>query len=809
MKRRTITKVLVSLIISIVIFYPFNPRYIMYMFVIGGVWGILLFNYQVKKNAHFFLSVIIFSITNLSALALTKLFIHHTLHEDWLNITVCISYLSALLVLSGICIYYVKKRVNYQADDMTLFNRRRYDLERIEKYIETEDILGINGIWGSGKTFLINQMKKRLNDSGKYIFIDVDLLSCNLDELQTILLNEMERVLYEHKIVSTHSTKLKRMLHENVIYRYVYMLLMHDDMSYSEALTGFIQEIGLLDETIVIVYEDIDRISNVDTVKKIFSISERLASKHIKIIYQYEETNLSKLGLDREYLEKYIPFVVNLTPIGFMEILESVFQDEAIDKKVLKVEDFRYLTLPIHTNYYFEKALGMSHTASIRMDYVAIRKVRNFVRELAIILNEKELYNKKEYKHTVINFYFIKHFFTPLYNQFNIGEGLLETIKFEYEGRQCTLLELIAMEKLHKENNGEAGLSPEHLKALFDMADNKEKLFILDLFEYDLEVEDIEKDFREIVNEPVQNLSKKASNEKKDRLIWNLLCNGKSEYTDYETAANKFIENVLSKPKDEQRKQYNIFLEEMYHQKHEKKDNRTIFRIGIPQFISLAQALGVSNIAGKDWKQFISFYFEYTKKDEIDIELIQILNYCSLDSREVYLDILKSFNSLKIVGNMNIDKSYKHFLKKYLRALSSLGYANTSELWMLDVPEKAALEPSKVKLAMEYIEKDICKMRDKIVIEIIRVELDTIMAFMNKNMEIVKSEKLLKIREPRIHTEMSSKFVHQEEFDRLIGLRQTVDEEHFMEELEASYKNECISAHEVDRLLEQNFSERR
>lgn len=805
--RQTLTRGLASLIISIIIFYPLNPKYIIYALVMLGVWVILLINYQLKKNSQFFYTAIIFCIANLIALVIAKQFIHHTLHWDWLNIIICIVHTLVYLVILGLCIYFEKKRVINQVDNIALFNRRRYDFERIKKYIETEDILGVNGIWGSGKSFLIARFKRYLNNTGKYIFIDVDLLSCNLDEIQTILLNEMERVLYEHKIMPTYSAKLKRLLHENVVYRYLYTLLMRDHTSYSEALTGFMQEISLLNKTIVIVYEDIDRITNVDIVKKIFSISEKLASKNIKIIYQYEESNLQKLGLEREYLEKYIPFVVNLTPIKFIEVLENVFQEQVIDQDILKVEDFNYLVQPIRSNYYLEKALGISQTGSFQMDYVSIRMVKNLVKELVIILKEKELYNNREYKRIVINFYVIKHFFTTIYEQLNLEKGLLETINFEYKGRQYTILELIAMRKINEEIGGENGLSLDQLITIFEIKDNKEKLFLLNLFEYNLEIEDIKKGFQEIVNEPLQNITKKASNEKKNRLIWNLLCNGKSEYTNYEVAANKLVNQVFSHPKEKQKKAYAEFLDEMYYGKNEKTDNTTIFLIGIPQFISIAQALRVSSIAEENWKQFINFYFDYTEIKEIDLELIQILNYCSLDSKEVYIDILKRFNELNVVGNMNMQKSYKLFLKNYLQALSYLGYADTPGLWMLDVPEDVTLRATEVEIVIEGIRRTITKMREKIDIQVIRMELDLIITFMNKNIEIVNSAQALMAKEPKIHSEVSSKFIHQQEFDRLAELKRTVDKEQFMKELKQSYTRGCITAYEVHCLLEQNSSE--
>lgn len=806
--RQLITQVLISMIISITIFYPLNPRYIIYMMIVIGIWFILLLNYQLTKNNRFFYSAIIFSTSNLIALILMKWLIHHTLHKNWVNITIFIIYVCGLILVAYICFRGKLGQGTYQVCDKEIFTGRRYDLKRIKKYIEAEDTVGINGVWGSGKSFIINQLKKELNRSGKYAFIDIDLLSCNLDELQNILLNEMEKVLHEHRIVPTHSAKLKQIFQGQGLYRYLQMLFMHDDMSYSEALNGFMQEISLLDETIIIVYEDIDRISDIDVVKKIFSISEKLASKHIKIIYQYEETNLSQLGLDRSYLEKYIPFTVNLTPIKFVEMLEVVLKEDKINREILKIEDFNCLTSSylFINSHYLEKVLGINQLGYIQLDNIAIRKVNSFIKELVISLKEGS-YVGRESKLVVINFYLLKHFFTELYDHFDLEKGLLGTIQFEYKKKKYTILELIAMGKIHNEDKWDTELSADDINALFEIAENKEKLFLLNLFEYNLEINDVDSNFNEIVNESVQSISKKASNEKKDRLIWNLLCSGKSEYTDYEVATYKFINNVLSKPIDQQKDAYNKFSEEMFNDKHEKKDNTTVFKIGIPQFISLSQALRGSDIADKNWSKFINFYLKYNSKDSIDIELILILNYCNLSKTEVYIDILKTFNRLQIIGNMNTEKSYRDFLKKYLAALSSLGYANTHELWRLDAPGNNTLEANAVENAMNHIKKEITRMLDIIDIDGIRFELEIIKAFMDKNIELVKSERVLKVKEPKVRSEMTSRYVHQEEFDRLVELQQAMGPEKFKDELQKSYKNNYISAYETYKLFEQGESE--
>lgn len=797
-----ITKILISFIISIAIFYFFNVKFIAYITVMFIFLSIFLINYKFQKNIQFFLSMSIILITNVIGLGFTKYFVHNTLHKDWLNLTLFIVYISVITIVMIFC--YRLKKITIVKENKTLFARRKYDLNRIKDYLESVDIIGVNGIWGSGKSFIISQMENYFKELGEYIFINIDLLSCNLDEIQTILLTEMETALYENKILPTHSIKLKRILSDNLIYRSIYMLFMKDDISYSQALNGFLQEINLLDKTIVIVYEDIDRISNADIVKKIFSISEKLASNNIKIIYQYDEKNLRELNLDRIYLEKYIPYVVNLTPIKFIDILECVLKDEKVNEILLSIEELNHLTSPIYTNYYLKKELSIECISSIKMDNISIRRVKYFIKELKIILEKQNPEHIENYKEIIINFCFIKFFFPELYENFNLEEGLLDTITFKYEEHDYTILELIAMSKLYKEDNSDVnGLSSEQLNEIFKVRRNQENLFLLNLFKYDFEITDMNKirDYEKIANEKVSNIEKRALNEKKDRLIWNLLCNGKSEYTNFEVAANTLIKEVLSKPKNEQEQCYKNFCNKMFYEKHEKSDNSTVFRFCFPQFISLTQALRASNISEDSWKDFISFYFKYNKTEEIDIDLIQVLNYCSLSSRKVYFYIINKFNKLKIVGNMNADRSYKRFIKKYLGALSSLGYSNTTELWILDVPEGSALEVHQIENIMNHIKRNIVELKNKISIESIQKDLDSIMLFMNKNIEIAKNERNLEQSKLSVNTEMTSSYIHQEEVDRLLKRNKIIDNKEFIKEVEYSYEKGNISACEVGDLM--------
>lgn len=76
---------------------------------------------------------------------------------------------------------------------MKLFPTRESDLERLSLYLSEVDAVGINGTWGSGKTFLADQYIERNQD--KYEVIKVEPLTCNMSAIDSYLFQQLEKVL--------------------------------------------------------------------------------------------------------------------------------------------------------------------------------------------------------------------------------------------------------------------------------------------------------------------------------------------------------------------------------------------------------------------------------------------------------------------------------------------------------------------------------------------------------------------------------------------------------------------------------------
>ena len=80
---------------------------------------------------------------------------------------------------------------------------------------------------------------------------------------------------------------------------------------------GFCQDLDKLDHKILLVYEDIDRISgeNRDQIARLFDLTQKMISHNVKVIYQFDLGKMADLDFNRDYLEKYIPYIINLTEL--------------------------------------------------------------------------------------------------------------------------------------------------------------------------------------------------------------------------------------------------------------------------------------------------------------------------------------------------------------------------------------------------------------------------------------------------------------------------------------------------------------
>lgn len=665
------------------------------------------------------------------------------------NCEVAQLYLS-LLVLASILILLMilpKNSLKTKNEKRELFKERKKDLERLENMLQYCSVIGIDGQWGSGKSFLVDQL-----NPDKYIFVKIDILSCNLSEIQSTLIGELDKVLKQKKIFSGYSPSLQYMLSKNSYIERFSWLFMKNNIPYAKAVEGFSKDLEKVNKTVLIIFEDLDRIDKVDEIKKVLNISEKLARNNVKVIYQYDENNLNNKELDRRYLEKYIPNTILLSPIGFDRIISYVIKENDYS---LETDQFKFITRDI----WLKSALLQGCWIKSLMEEIpnpSIRKVQIYLHEISTYLNNNNY--PDDYRHVIIAYFFIKEFFYEEFKKFEPGKDAIDSFLFKLQDSDGNKFEETFKQLTYDiGKNTEDKAGKDQMRQVVLSQENRTSAWILGIFGFQLDVED-----RSVLNDSAANLNNKNENEKINRIIWNLLCGSYGILTDYEAFVKEFTKYVLQEENSKlQRKKYRR-LSEKYRDGQdfngEDRENETIFKMGAAEMVTAFQALKVIGINNELWKKAIDFYIDNLKMDNKPIDLIQSLIFCEISDRDVFLYVLKKYNSLNIDGNMNDVKEFWEFLRTYLNALIWLGFIDRNQAWILSELNRRVDTKDHV---LEYVFRPL---KETINGEIAFVEknlnafdkgkkdLIVIKDFLEKNEQIMCADKKLK-REPAINVE--------------------------------------------------------
>ena len=207
-----IIKFLAAALISTAIYLliPFQPD--IYIFFFTSVWLVILLRYGNRKNKNFLINMLDVSAGCTAAYILFQYFTDHISFFQTAKILFPIG-TAALLVILIILPW--KKESDNISSPKILYKERDYDLQRILDYILEFEILGVNAVWGAGKTFVANQLKLKPEVQDQFEIIQIDLLSCNLDMVELILVEELEKVFQRNHIYPQNSHQLKRLLGKN------------------------------------------------------------------------------------------------------------------------------------------------------------------------------------------------------------------------------------------------------------------------------------------------------------------------------------------------------------------------------------------------------------------------------------------------------------------------------------------------------------------------------------------------------------------------------------------------------------------
>lgn len=768
-----------------------------YLLLFDGLWLWLLLRYGSQKNVWLFQRGMFLSMGCSGAFLAVKLLSGHPLRmprgaESGLLIVAVVEIGAALFLCRG----KKNKRERTESEETEeeknssqLYPERKYDLDRIVDYVMRFELTGVNAGWGKGKSFLMEHLKKVRAIQDQFEIIQINLLSCALDDVELILIGELEKVFRRSRIYPENSLHLKSLLSGNPWTSMLWDQMGESGAGMTASFDGVRKELDRLDRKILIIFEDIDRISDKATIQKVFSIGEYMSDPSLHIIYQYDAQALEKEGFDRDYLEKYIPYTVNLTHIPYESLVKYMWKELGMEETLLEMDKVRDIPRHMPGQFELERLLKAQLSISTELGaQVSARKVRIFLSELKELLETNPELCRAETIETVCAVVFIKHFFDSKYSLFYIGKSPLQELTLNWEGEAYPLPRLLSRLREEEERRGKAGFALQSFRELMRNSEERVTLALLLLLGYNLELEPLAPGLEKAASEPVKNLRLKEKNEKIDRIVWNVIANGSSELTNAENAIRKLWEDVLSKEPGQPRAQaWNSYQNDMFHRRL-RKDNQSIFWFGGGEFLPLFQAMSIMEPGEEKWKQFLEFYFSQYQGKNISRQLIDNLKYCTANSKTVLFQVIRFFNTLEVVGNLNSDRSYQLFLERYMEWAVNLGYCDGMESWMFRFPGTAAEFPDSIIDTLTQYRKELERLKGRQSVSYVAEEFTAIICFIDKNLELIRSSSALPERGPSVQVkDIRSRWVHQEEVDRLKKLRET-DPEHFEEELEKSYQ---------------------
>lgn len=378
-----------------------------------------------------------------------------------------------LLFIFNIFFKFTNLRYKSKKEQEETYSEREADVDYIVDFIQSNQnknifTLGIDSNYGTGKTFIVEKVLEELS-SNKYEIIKIRCLLLEKEEVYYYIIEEIKKVLAKNLIFISNLKKFHKSILK--IFDSKFLGGISDFFSYN-SVTDDIDNlkaiIRKLNKNIIIIFDDIDRTNDVEKIEKILSFISDFSSENIKSIVLFSSDNLKKLDerFDRDYLEKYIPLIREITKIPFIKLLKEEIKnrEEELNKIDLNEEDFKFLYIFKETDYNIypnDEIKKRKEFSFIRNIYsmfnfyeidildtitknkeITPRQIKNFMEEVIGLCNYKNL-NKKIERRIIIAYVFLKYiFYDAFYKRIDNEISFYELFPIEIEFQNEIILNL-------------------------------------------------------------------------------------------------------------------------------------------------------------------------------------------------------------------------------------------------------------------------------------------------------------------------------------------------------------------------------
>lgn len=561
-----------------------------------------------------------------------------------------------------------------------LFKSRSKDLEKIKLEIRHNQILGINSEWGNGKSLIINHLISDIDMINSYDFIKIDILSMNLDQLIDYLLQQIDSNLRKQGIYTLTSKYLNGYINNSYYGRVLSKVLNIDD-SYSSIIEELSKDISQLERSIIVIYEDLDRIDDLVLLKKIFYISEKLASNKnskIKFIYQYNSLELNKRGLDNRFLQKYIPQNIRLTHLSFEDIWNSLLESKPDKYKVLKKWTHKIIGFAEVPLYYINNPEEFSRDlelAEFQRENYTVRNIELFMNLLSSnisIINESEL---------LIKILFIKVFCPEFYNNISTYKNLNDNFQISLNDDLTMLSKELIMNDIPGIKRCVTSYSSHNL--LTNCAYSSKRLNFQTLISYSiLNIYQFEY-LRNTTGDNIhsQNNEKFVKYKKFELELYYLIESGLNRYDEYYKLGRLLSQKI---EKINSSKEFELELNNMRWKGLPSNDSfdgrlKTLgmgkWNICFLAFRDLECSLEKYSVYHS---KLIKIFFDCNKLNDNVVDIFSVLNVFLSNSRihlmqKQFIDLLKNFSNLKI-DKCDRTEEYQIFVQYIYDILVAFSY---------------------------------------------------------------------------------------------------------------------------------------
>ena len=352
-----------------------------------------------------------------------------------------------------------KKTESIEKTDEKLYKNREKDKEFILDFLTNNDnkniyTLGIDSEYGTGKTFIVEKAIEEL-DYKKFEIIKIRCMLLEKEEIYSYILKKIRKILSKNSIFTVSFEKLSNTFLKTIdnkffggISELLSQNIVIDEIDY------FKEVIEKLDKTIILVFDDIDRVNDTEKIERILSFISDFSIKNIKILVLFNSQNLKNINekYNRNYLEKYIPVTRKITNIPFIELLKK-----EITSNNLNEEDFKFLYIIEKEDIYIypKEYQKMRDVFQFNYDFEILvkgeikigslefspRMIKNFIEEVSNFLKLNSEW--KIEKRLLIAYVFLKNlYYDEFYEKIeNTSKSFVEIfpIKLNFENKDINL----------------------------------------------------------------------------------------------------------------------------------------------------------------------------------------------------------------------------------------------------------------------------------------------------------------------------------------------------------------------------------